>query len=146
MKWKVSMKFDPSIHKSVIVIDQDLPAGLAINAVSVIGVSFGKLTTELVGPDLKSQDNVNYPGVVYSPLPILVSKSEVLHDIQKAMLDEEDCLVMPFSKLAQSCKTYNEYEERLLSTKAEDIMLAGIGLIGPMKKINKLTGNLPLFR
>lgn len=140
------MKFDPSIHKSVIVVDQDLPAGLAINAVSVIGVSFGKLTTELVGPDLKSQDNINYPGVVYSPLPILVSKSEVLHDIQKAMLDEEDCLVMPFSKLAQSCKTYNEYEERLSNTKAEDVVLAGIGVIGSMKKINKLTGNLPLFR
>ena len=140
------MKFDPSIHKSVIVVNQELPVGLAMNAVSVISVSFGKLITELVGPDLKSQDNINYPGVVYSPLPILISKNEVLHDIQKAMSDEEDCVVIPFSKLAQSCKTYSEYEERLSNTKAEDIFLAGIGLIGPMKKVKKLTGNLPLYR
>jgi hypothetical protein len=128
------MKFDPAQHRSAIIVDKELPSGLAMNAISVIGISFGKLTSNLVGPDLKSQDDVQYPGVIYPPLPILTSTVSVLHDIQKAMEGEDNCVVMPFRKLAQSCKTYEEYEERLSNTKAKDIQLTGIGIIGPKKK------------
>lgn len=63
------MKFEASQHRCTIVIDRDLPAGLAINAASVIGISFGRTVGNLVGPDMQSQDAVNYPGVIYSPFP-----------------------------------------------------------------------------
>ena len=54
------MKFDASQHRCTIVIDKDLPAGLAINAASVIGISFGRTVENLVGPDMQSVDNINY--------------------------------------------------------------------------------------
>lgn len=53
---------------------------------------------------------------------------------------------MPFSALAQSCKTYDEYGERIASAHSENIELVAIGLIGPKKKITRLTGNLKLYR
>jgi len=37
------MEFDANTHSCTIVIDQQLPAGLAMNAASVIGISFRKL-------------------------------------------------------------------------------------------------------
>ncbi|WP_217548112.1 DUF2000 domain-containing protein [Pantoea sp. GbtcB22] len=109
------MDFDANTHRCTILIDQQLPAGLAMNAASIIGISFGKLPGNLVGPNQQSQDGVDYPGVIYAPL-------------------------------AQSCKTYEEYGERIADAHSDQIELVAIGLIGPKKKITLLTGNLKLYR
>jgi hypothetical protein len=140
------MKFDSSIHKCTIVIDKDLPSGLAMNASSVIGISFGKCIDNIVGPNMKSKDDVNYPGVIYSPLPVLLGSGSYLLDLQSIAEKNEDIFVMPFSSLAQSCRTYDEYDKKLSAEESQHIELAGIGLVGPKKIITKLTGNLPLFK
>lgn len=89
-----SMDFDANIHKCVIIVDKALGLGHAINAVSVIGVSLGRSVEGLVGPDMQSHDNVNYPGVIYAPLPILLSSNEQLHVLQdKALIDDELSLI-----------------------------------------------------
>ncbi|MFG1173966.1 DUF2000 domain-containing protein [Erwiniaceae bacterium CAU 1747] len=140
------MKFDASQHRCTIIIDKDLPSGLAINAASVIGISFGRTVENLVGPDMKSIDNINYPGVIYSPLPILLAPSDYIQQLQTAAESDDEIYAMPFSSLAQSCKTYQEYEDRISSIKSENIELVAIGLIGPKKKITKITGNLSLYK
>jgi len=140
------MKFDASQHRCTIVIDKDLPAGLAINAASVIGISFGRTVENLVGPDMQSVDNINYPVVIYAPLPVLLAPGEVIHDLQKTAESDEEIYIMPFSALAQSCKTYDEYSERISSVNSSQIELVAVGLIGPKKKITKMTGNLPLYK
>lgn len=140
------MKFDASQHRCTTIIDKDLPAGLAMNAASVIGISFGRIVENLVGPDMQSLDKVNYPGVIYSPLPVLLATGEYLHEIQVSAENDNDIYIMPFSALAQSCKTYDEYGERISSVNSENIELVAIGLIGPKKKITKMTGNLPLYK
>ena len=53
---------------------------------------------------------------------------------------------MPFSALAQSCKTYEEYESRIAEADSPAIELVAIGLVGPKNIISKLTGNLALFK
>lgn len=140
------MNFDASVHKCVIIVDKALGGGHAANAVSVIGISLGRSVNGLVGPDMQSRDNVNYPGVIYAPLPILLAANEQLRMLQEKALADEDIHVMPFSALAQSCRTYQEYEARISDTDSAEIELVAIGLIGPQKKIIKLTGNLPLFK
>ncbi|MBK0095554.1 DUF2000 family protein [Erwinia sp. S63] len=47
------MKSDANTHRCTIVIDQQQPTGLVINAASVIGISFGKLMGHLVGTSLR---------------------------------------------------------------------------------------------
>lgn len=140
------MDFDANTHRCTIVIDQQLPAGLAMNAASVIGISFGKLTGNLVGPDQQSQDGVNYPGVIYSPLPVLLADGNYLRELQQISGADSDIFSMPFSALAQSCKTYEEYGERIADAQSDQIELVALGLIGPKKKITLLTGNLKLYR
>lgn len=140
------MKFDAAIHKCVIVVDKALGPGHAANAVSIIGVSMGKSMSGLVGPDLRSRDQVNYPGVIYAPLPILLSTNEHLRQLHAKSLEDDDIHILPFSALAQSCKTYQEYESRVTEADSSAIELVAIGLIGPQKKISKLTGNLPLLK
>ncbi|MBH1929765.1 DUF2000 domain-containing protein [Serratia rubidaea] len=140
------MKFDASQHRCTIVIDKDLPAGLAINAASVIGISFGRTVENLVGPDMQSIDDINYPGVIYSPLPVLLASGDYIQQLQIAAENDSEIYVMPFSALAQSCKTYQEYGERISSVNSENIELVAIGLIGPKKKVTKMTGNLSLYK
>ncbi|ATZ11918.1 DUF2000 domain-containing protein [Erwinia amylovora] len=140
------MKFEASQHRCTIVIDRDLPAGLAINAASVIGISFGRTVGNLVGPDMQSQDAVNYPGVIYSPLPVLLATGDYIHQLLNNAESDDEIYVMPFSALAQSCKNYDEYGERISSVNSNNIELVAIGLIGPKKKITKMTGNLPLYK
>ncbi len=140
------MRFDASQYRCTIIIDKDLPVGLAMNAASVIGISFGRTVENLVGSDMKSLDDVNYPGVIYSPLPILLASGEYLREIQANAESDDDIYVMPFSALAQSCKTYEEYGEKISSVKSDNIELVAIGIIGPKKKVTKMTGNLPLYK
>lgn len=140
------MKFDAAVHKCVIIVDPALGLGHAANAVSVIGVSMGRLVTDLVGPDLCSRDEVNYPGVIYAPLPILVAGNAQLQALHEPALVDPEILAVPFSALAQSCRTYQEYEQRISEAHSEAIELVAIGLVGPQKKIKKWTGNLPLFK
>lgn len=140
------MNFDAALHKCVIVVDKALGLGHAANAVSVIGVSMGRSVEGLVGPDMQSRDSVNYPGVIYPPLPILLSSNESLHELQEKALADDEIFSIPFSALAQSCKTYQEYESRISEADSSSIELVAIGLIGPKKKISKLSGNFPLFK
>lgn len=140
------MKFNASQHRCTIIIDNHLPAGLAMNAASIIGISFGRTVENLVGPDMKSLDAVNYPGVIYSPLPILLASCEYLREIQTNAESDDEIYIMPFSALAQSCKTYENYGEKISSVKSDNIELVAIGIIGPKKKVKKMTGNLPLYK
>lgn len=140
------MKFDASQHRCTIIVNSTLPVGLAMNAVSVIGISFGRTVENLVGSDLRSQDDINYPGVIYSPLPILAASGDYINELLNSSEVDDDIYMMPFSALAQSCKTYPEYEEKISSVISKNIELVAIGLVGPKKKITKITGSLPLYK
>lgn len=65
-------------------------------------------------------------------------------------LDYEDELayltVVDFSNLAQGCKTYSEFIEKMAQTDEAALSYLGIALCGNKKKMNKLTGSLPLLR
>lgn len=140
------MKFDASQHRCTIVIAHSLSAGLAINAASVIGISFGRIVENLVGPDMQSQDEVNYPGVIYSPLPVLRAPEAYIRELVIYAQNNAGIHAMPFSALAQSCRTYDEYGERISSVNSDNIELVAVGLIGPKKEIAKMTGSLPLYK
>ncbi|MCD2528308.1 DUF2000 domain-containing protein [Providencia huaxiensis] len=75
------MIFNPAEHRCAIVVNQGLSNGLAMNAASVIGVSLGNKVNNIVGEDLNSTDNINYPGVIYVPLPILKSPEQYIKEI-----------------------------------------------------------------
>ena len=138
--------FVAAIHKSVVVVDEELPIGLAANAVSVVGISMGRALDGLVGPPLKSADGHLYPGVVLAPLPILVAPQMELRARYLRAADDPDMIVFPFSNLAQSCKTYDEYEEILSAAESTDIPLSAVGIVGPRKSVNKLVGSFPLLK
>jgi hypothetical protein len=51
-----------------------------------------------------------------------------------------------FSSLAQACRTYQEYIDKMAATATADLASVGVGLHGPRKAVNKLVGSRPLYR
>jgi hypothetical protein len=84
---------------------------------------------------------------VHVPIPILKADAKRLNEIRHALYTlEEPLVVVDFSDVAQSCNTYFDYVQKAARTLSVDFEYFGIALCGHKKRINKLTGNLPLLR
>lgn len=134
--------------KLVMVVNKELPLGLIANTTAVLGITVGDMFEEVVGPDLADGGGNIHLGITNKVIPILAGTKEMIKDIRdKAMeLNAEDIKVIDFSEIAQICKNYKDYANKLKSMNYEDLYYLGICLYGPKKKINKLTGSLPLLR
>lgn len=134
--------------KCAIVIDEQLPLGLIANTATILGVTLGKQAPELVGSNMTDQSDVEHLGIVKTPVPILKTSKEYLHELREQSLSDfySDVTVVGFSNTAQRCKTYQEYLEKLKQVSFSDYHFLGLGFYGVKKKVNRLTGSLPLLR
>ncbi|MEY8338356.1 DUF2000 family protein [Lachnospiraceae bacterium 62-35] len=57
-----------------------------------------------------------------------------------------DLTVVDFSDLAQGCKTHDEFIEKMKLISETDLNYFGLAICGAKKKVNKLTGSMPLLR
>lgn len=79
-------------------------------------------------------------------MPILKAPAGMISKLRLSLYNSEysDLTVADFSDTAQSCKTYDEYIDKISA--AEDIRYLSLALCGAKKKINNFTGNLPLLK
>lgn len=87
-------------------------------------------------------------GIVENPIPVLGCKEEELRELLEKLETPEygDVVTADFTQLAQRCKTYWEYIEKMAVTPGKDLVYTGIALCGERKKVDKLTGSLALLR
>lgn len=139
---------DKQDTKFVIVINENLPQGIAANTAAIIGMSLGKKLPEAVGRDVTDQSGSLHPGIVELPVPILKSSAVTIQEIRNIIqkVEYSSLTAVDFTDLAQGCRTYDEYIEKMALASDDSLKYFGIGLCGPKKKINRLTGSLPLMR
>ena len=82
--------------------------------------------------------------VVDGNLPLGIIANTVA--IMGITLGKEMSEVVDFSDLAQGCKTYEEFIEKMGTTPETELNYLGIAICGAKKKVNKLTGSMPLLR
>ena len=134
--------------KVVMVVNRDLSLGRIANVTAVLGVSLGNLWGEMVGPDLSDADGQVHRGITTRTIPILSSGAEQLAQLREKVTrsDFDDVMVVGFTETAQQSLDYEQYARRLAVAGAADITYVGLCLQGPVKKINRLTGNMALLR
>ena len=132
--------------KCVMVIDEALPLGIAMNTAAVLGISLGKKIPECVGVDVKDQDGIMHAGTIQIPVPVLKMNSEDLKELVEKVKNDELITMLDFTDVAQGCKVYEEYIERSAAHKTNEFTYFGIALYGGKKRMNKYTGSLPLYR
>lgn len=132
-----------SFAKVAIIVDSALPAGLAANTAAVLALTMGRRIESMIGSDLKDGDGSVHAGITNTPIPILAAHADVIKDIRDSA---DDLLMVDFTDCAQRSKTYDVYASVLAASTNETISYLGIGLHGPAKRINKITGSLRLLR
>lgn len=134
--------------KCVIVINESLPLGVVANTSAILGITLGKHVPQFVGEDVTDSSGKSHLGIITIPVPILKGNQEILKKLRKELYTNnyEDMVVVDFSDVAQSCNIYSEYIQKATITPEEGHSYFGIAICGNKKKVNKLTGSMPLLR
>lgn len=134
--------------KCVMVVDETMPQGIIANSTAVMGVTIGKLFPEVVGQDVIDQTGYRHQGIIEFPIPILKGNRDFLRSMRERLYEPnfEKLTVVDFFDVAQGCKTYSEYIEKMTQVPESAIDYFGLTLFGNKKQVNKLTGSLPLLR
>lgn len=134
--------------KCVMIVDENLPLGIAANTAAIMGITLGKKMPEVVGTDVADKTGSEHLGIIEFPVPILKGDAERIKAIREKLYEPDfsDLTVVDFSDLAQSCKTYDEFIGKMKVTSESDLRYFGIAICGAKKKVNRLTGNMPLLR
>ena len=135
-------------EKCVMVIDENLPLGIIANTAAIMGITMGKRMPEVVGADVYDRTGNEHLGITRFPVPILKGNMEVIKTIRERLYEPEfsGLTVVDFSDLAQGCKTYDEFIEKMKDISETELNYLGIAICGPKKKVNKLTGSMALLR
>lgn len=142
------LKMNLQNEKCVMVIDENLPLGIIANTAAIMGITLGKKMPEVVGADVYDRTGNEHLGIIEFPVPILKGNADIIKTIRKKLYDPDfsDLTVVDFSDLAQGCKTYDEFIEKMKEVSEIDLKYFGIAICGTKKKVNKLTGSMALLR
>lgn len=135
-------------EKCVLIIDEALPLGNIANTAAVLGITLGMKMPEIVGPEVIDGSGNIHMGVTAANLPILKGTEPLLKEMRTKLYEPEfeDVTVVDFSATAQSCTNYGDYTAKIAGVPASELSYFGIAIYGPKKKVNKLTGSMPLLR
>lgn len=139
---------DLNTEKCVMVIDGDLPPGVIANTAAIMGITLGKEMPEVVGCNALDKNGNEHLGIIAFPVPILRATPETIKAIREKLYqpDFRDLTAVDFSDLAQGCRTYDEFTEKMSRASEGSLRYLGLAICGPRKKVNKLTGSMPLLR
>ena len=132
--------------KCVMVLDEELPVGLAVNTAGVLATTLGRDAEDMVGPEVLDGSGRRHAGITKVPIPILKASGEGVRDIRLRAEEAEDLLVVDFTDAAQTAKTYDEYKDKVGAVPSGRLGYLGVALYGDKKLVNKLTGSLPLLK
>ncbi len=132
--------------KCVMIIDESLPAGLAVNTAGVLALTLGSKIEEIVGSNVTDGSGREHLGITTMPIPILKAKSDIVREIRLKASEEDDLMLVDFTDAAQTTKTYEDYTQKIASVPTEKLSYLGVALYGDKKRVNRLTGSLPLLR
>ena len=134
--------------KCVMILDSELPIGIMANTSAILGVTLGKHISDQVGPDVMDATNKLHLGIIKIPIMMLKGDKDSLKELRERLYSPgfDDLIVVDFSDVAQCCNVYSEYAAKAVSVPEQEYTYFGIAIFGDKKKVNKLTGFMPLLR
>jgi uncharacterized protein DUF2000 len=132
-------------ERCVIVVDEDLPTGLAANAAAVLALTLGAREPGLVGADFVDADAQPHPGLIPIGLPVLRAPRAELVELRR-LASEDGVSVVDFPVFGQQTNDYDEFRGMVAATPSAELSYLGVALSGPKRAVRRLTGALALLR
>lgn len=135
-------------QKCVMVIDAALPLGLIANTAAMLAITIGQRHPEIVGGDVTDGTGNTHAGIGVYPVSMLKGDAALLRELRLRLFDPEfaGLTAVDFSNVAQQINVYEDYTEKISETPEAELAYYGVALFGDKKKVNRLTGMLPLLR
>lgn len=134
------------LMKAVMIIADDLPAGLAINTGAVLGASLGNKLPYMIAEDLQDASGRQHAGLTWIPLPMLKAARQEVKRICAEAKQLENVLVIDLSEVAQTARSYDTYKTSLEMLTEAEMSYSGIALYGEKTVMNRLTRKLALYK
>ncbi|WP_212997608.1 DUF2000 domain-containing protein [Winogradskya consettensis] len=131
--------------KWVIVVDENMPAGRAVNAAVCVAAATTASVTGLLGPDAKDGTGSVHPGLPWAGCTVLGAGADKLPGLRAKAVGSLGVFVADMPANGQSTRVYDEYLRQLGETDSETLAYHAVSLVGPRNRIDKLVKGLALL-
>ncbi|MFI6347827.1 DUF2000 domain-containing protein [Streptomyces sp. NPDC050560] len=131
--------------KWVVVVDEALPAGRAVNAAVCVAAAVGKARPELLAGHGEDGSGNTHPGLPWAGCSILAADAATLHGLRERAAARPDLFVVDMPGPAQTARVYDDYLAALAATPHQELTYHAVSLVGPRNRVTKLVGRLPLL-
>lgn len=133
--------------KSVAVIDEVLPIGIAFNTLAHLALAIGKNAKNIIGKKtITDATGTIHKGLSTYPFIILKANSAKIKKIVNEAKGNTELLVIDFPEQAYTKYTDEGFQEAVSKIKEEKIQYYGVALFGSVVEIDKLTKDLQLWK
>lgn len=131
--------------KWVIVVDEALPPGRAVNAAICAAAATAIAVPGLLGPDAIDADGATHPGLPWAGCTILATSGDQLAAIRAKASAAASVFVADMPSYAQHTRVYDDLLDRIANSPATELSYYALSVIGPRNRVYKIVGKLPLM-
>ena len=131
--------------KWVVVVDETLPAGRAVNAAICVAGATVERTSRVLGDDAVDADGSRHPGLPWIGCSVLGAAPDRLGRIRKLAAERAGVLVVDMPTQAQHTRVYADYLDAVARTGSDDLAYYAVSLFGPRKDVDRLVKGLSLL-
>ncbi|MCY1204889.1 hypothetical protein D3C87_527480 [compost metagenome] len=141
-------KVSSVLDKVVIVLSAGLMPGPAANIASCIAAGLAASSANQTGRSLVDATGLKSVAPSHLPIAILRAESVAMSTLMKQLAGGavmDGGILSLFPAYAQAIHEWGEYRHRHSQSAHADELMLGIGLAGPKRWVNRMTGSLPLW-
>jgi hypothetical protein len=129
--------------KWVVVVDESLPPGRAVNAAVCVAAATSQGVHGLLGPDAQDAAGSPHPGLPWAGCSVLAADSARLAELRDRAEEALGVFVSDMPDEAQVTRIYDEYRQRLSTTERPRYL--AVSIVGPRNRLDKIIKRLPLL-
>lgn len=131
--------------KWVVVVDEAMPAGRAVNAAVCVSAATAVAVAGLLGPDAVDADGSTHPGLPWAGCAVLAAPADRLGAIRAKAAASPGVHVTDMPAAAQATRVYDEYLDAVAAAPGDALGYHAVSIVGPRNRVDKIVGRLPLL-
>ena len=131
--------------KWVVVVDETLPIGRAVNAAVCVAAATGAQVAGLLGPAAQDGSGSEHPGLPWAGCTVLATTGEKLANARAKAVATDGLLVVDMPLSAQSNRVYDEYLAELATTSPADLKVSAVSIVGEQADVDAIVKRLSLL-